>query len=394
MSWQPSGEPPEYPSLEERMPELRGAPAPLAAVAQGTPRPMRAVTQPGQSRNYDLKHAGERIKGERERRLENAKHRVPYGISFLDDAFGGLMPHDVVLVTARSGQGKTELASMILENSARSGKRVLGIPLEAEPDELERRIKYRLLAQAFYASARANWGDVHLSYQDWMQGELEDVLGPFEDTVNESFQHDVGANLVTCYRGEAFTEHDLAAVVEATHQDFDMCVLDHLHYVDFESGDKAGNEGLSQLCKRIRDLSLLVGKPFIVVCHVRKAKQEARRFRALMPELEDIHGAQDVTRMATRAVAIGRAPFDHDTWWMRPTLMEVLKNRPGGGRAEGWVAKVTFDTRKGAYGDKYEIGRVGAGKSGEEWFKVTKAPRWAKSCSHLNEQQQQLGGST
>ena len=371
----PLSEPPDW-SIDDR-PELREARA-----AAPTQR-MRAAAAPA-ARAYDLEPAERRIAGERAARRAMAKRVMPFGISFLDDALGALLPHDVVLLTARSGAGKTELASMISENAARRGRRVLMIALEAEARELERRIKYRMLVQEFWRGGYS-LGDANLSYRDWYMFRLDHVLGPLEDEIDQRFARDIGSNLTTVYRGEEFTEQDLSRVVESTHQDFDMCVLDHLHYVDSDERDE--NHALKQLTKRIRDLALLVAKPFVVVVHVRKADARAGRFKPLMPTLEDIHGASDVTRMATRAVAIGPAGFDPDKWWMRPTFMKILKDRPGGGLAEYWVAKVDFDARSGSYADQYELGRIGMGKTGEEWFRVTKAPSWAKGCAHLSKQE-------
>src|SRR3954469_17207692 len=90
---------------------------------------------------------------EREERQRHAKARLRFHVSFLDDCIRGILPNDLVLLGAPSGVGKTDLALHIATSNAREGKRVTYLALEAEPRELERRTKFRIMSELAWAQA-------------------------------------------------------------------------------------------------------------------------------------------------------------------------------------------------------------------------------------------------
>ena len=89
--------------------------------------------------------AAERVTNERPERAELVGRQLSYGIQFLDDILRGILPHDLILLGASTGAGKTEAAKQIAMHNALLGKRVHYFALEAEPKEIERRVKYALL---------------------------------------------------------------------------------------------------------------------------------------------------------------------------------------------------------------------------------------------------------
>ena len=73
-----------------------------------------------------------------------------------------------MLIGAETGAGKTALATAIAKNNANAGRRVYYIALEAEPKEIERRIKYELITEF---AARDNLPEKYdLTYVDWYRG--------------------------------------------------------------------------------------------------------------------------------------------------------------------------------------------------------------------------------
>ena len=61
------------------------------------------------------------------------------------------------------------------------------------------------------------------------------------------------------------------------------------------SDDPNENRAVKNIVKRIRDVSLAIGVPVIVVAHLRK---KDRIPRPLAPDLDDFHGASDITKIA------------------------------------------------------------------------------------------------
>ncbi len=322
----------------------------------------------------DIGTTGQRLEGERPERLANAKRIIPFGVTFLDDLLGGLMPHDLVVLTARAGAGKTQLASTIAEGGARSGRRVLAMFLEAERAENERRMKYRALAQAYAQGSQERAASREparvLSYGAWMRGELEDVLGGLDATAERELATSMGSRLRTIYRGSSFTLEDTERVMVAMQEHVDLFVLDHLHYVDV-ADEENENKAVTAVMVKLRDLSLRLGKPVLLVAHLRKED----KMRSLVPSLADLHGSSNVTKIATRVLTLAPAPIDGKNWHLAPTFIQVLKDRLDG--ATSLVAKVLYDKTSGMYRDAYQLGRIVREGSAEVWERIEDMPFWA-----------------
>jgi len=328
-----------------------------------------------------------RLAGERERRLAEARNILPFGVSFLDDALRGMLANDLVLLTARPGAGKTQLASTIAELAATTGRRVLGFFLEASRSEIERRMKYRALAQTYVdgvnARAARDPGTVRrtISFGAWMRGELEDLFGAdVEAEIDRALASHLGSRLRTVYRGASFTLDDTERVMVAMQDQVDLFVVDHLHYVDVEDEQ---NEARAQtlIMSKLRDLALRLGKPVLLVVHLRK--EDGRP--ALVPGLRELAGSGNITRVATHVIALAPAPHDGKNWNLAPTYMQVLKDRMDG--ATPLVARVVFDKATGTYREQYELGRIVRKGHEESWEQIDTLPHWARHARSRNAQE-------
>ena len=189
-----------------------------------------------------FKSAAERLRGEEEDRRRLVSRSLKFGVRFLDDALAGILPHDLILVGAYTGAGKTALVSLIAQENVRAGKRVHYFALEAEPNEIERRLKYRALVDRFYADHRVTPDEKdRLNYRDWYWGRLDDVLGRYESDV-EDWGATESATLSTYYRGTSFTGDELERLFRAIQDQTDLVILDHLHYVDTDGEDHVYDE--------------------------------------------------------------------------------------------------------------------------------------------------------
>lgn len=322
----------------------------------------------------DFKSSAERVKGEKEQRLEYRERSLQYNNAFLDDYLRCILPHDLILIGARTGVGKTELARNIGASNARKGKRVFYFALEAEPNEIERRTKYEILASLVAKRARHHLSG--MNYADWYRGDLESVCGEFNAEAERLLAEDY-STLHTYYRGAKFDHEDIRKLFLSIQSQADLIILDHLHYVDIE--DENENRGFKKTVKMIRDVALGIGRPVILVAHLRKATGDRKN---PVPEMEDFHGSSDIGKIATRAIMIAPArsvpASDHFT---ANTFFSIPKDRVGG--ALGAVALCPFDMRRKRYADQYTLGRINGGEFEE--FKKLEAPRWAKNHQPINE---------
>ena len=313
-----------------------------------------------------------RVAGERAQRLEMAKHALAYQITYLDDCLRAILPHDLVLVGAPTGLGKTEMSLGIAMANAVTGKRVAYFALEAEENELERRTKYKFIVSTCRRLAVP--GYLELSYTDWLLGKCEHIIGDVDQQANQFLLSKL-SGLRTFYRGQRFDQADLRREIELIHAEVDMIIIDHLHYIDYDEDDSE-TKGIGDTVKTIRDVSLRIGKPIILVAHLRKKNPMAKQ---LVPSIDDFHGSSNITKICTQAITIERASkieLPDMKWWQAPTFMSILKDRRLG--APPYVALLMFDKRTGSYETNYTLGRLTDG--GTKWEQVAPgdAPMWAK----------------
>lgn len=313
--------------------------------------------------------APDRLDDELAERLADDARALRYYHAFLDDCLRALLPTDLVLLGAPTGLGKTDLALNIATSNAFNGKRAHYFALEAEPRELERRTKFALLSKEVYA---AKLEDRHrMNYADWRLGRLEAICGQFNEKVRAQFDKHLRP-LWTFYRGNKFDAQDLERQVLAVHERTDLIVIDHLHYIDAQT-DRNEAEAIGATVKTIRDLSLNVGKPVILIAHLRKKEQGSKR---LIAGLDDFHGSSNITKICTQAITIERCHVVQPSkWFLAPTFMTVLKDRRSG--APPFVALSNFDRRTKSYQGHYTLGRLTKGGSDWEQVPATDKPEWA-----------------
>ncbi len=318
--------------------------------------------------------ASSALEGSAARHAAKWKRGIPITIEFLDRAFGGLFPTDLLLVGSETGVGKTEILCAIAAAIAQCGRRVRYFALEAYENEITDRLKYReLLRVAFPALHRAG---VEPYFDDYVNGHpvLQELLAPYEAEVNALLKPTLD-NLFVEYRMSNFTVEDFVAIAEDTELDTDVFILDHLHYVD--SPEDNENKGLTKILQSISDVAQRLGKAVLLAAHVRKNVDP--RKRRVIPRLEDFQGTSNIPKIVTKALMLARVPPDMVPPsmfpYLRPTFMEVQKYRQDGGRT-GSLGVVEFNLKTGRYADTFQLGRI----EGEKFEPIAIAdwPHWAK----------------
>jgi len=316
--------------------------------------------------------AADRVLGEATARLEEGKKILPYGIKYLNDCMGGILPSDVVLLGAGSGVGKTEAARICAIHVAKEKKLdVHYFALEAENDEIERRTKFGLMGQ-WYREEHPGTPKGVISYRNYRFNRLEVELAPYVKRAEEVFRRDY-ETLHTYYAVKGyFGIEDLEREIYRIRGKTSLVILDHLHYVDLEGKDE--NREMTRLVKTIKFMSNSLGVPFILVCHLKKDDKKGRR--DLVPDQADYHGSSNIVKICTQAIMIAPAwgfVSTHAKGQGVPTFMKAVK-----GRVDGSTVYFTgvgfFDYATNGYTDNYCVGRIC--RDGSKWTPAAEFPPW------------------
>ena len=310
---------------------------------------LAAGTGAGIPAAHSFKPSSSRLVGERVERLKNAEAILTFGVPYLDHSLGGITRGDLVLLGAKSGVGKTSLATITALANCQQNRRVHYFALEAEEREIERRMKFQIIADLYYSTRMRR---IPIRYQDWYNGLLDEELGSLEDEAERTLT-DALANLSTYYRNESFTSADFREQFEAITGETDLVILDHFHYIDDD--DKDENKSAKHSVKQIRDCVLRARKPVIIVAHVRKSD---RRNDTLIPTLEDFHGSSDIPKIATKAIMIAPAydvPSPDSHLW--PTYVMAAKCRTDMSVTR-YASLLLYNTRQNNYDPGYTLGRL------------------------------------
>ncbi len=310
-----------------------------------------------------------RSEKERTLRVENGKDVLTFGVPFLDECLGGIFKNDLIVLGAKTGFGKSQLATLIAMENAKRGKRVHYFALEAEEYEIERRIKYQFIADKFFSLQTRP--PIKLNYMDWYYGRLDSHLGLIEDEAQRSL--DTLSNLNVYYRNGDFDIKEFERIAMGIKAETDLLIVDHLHYFDHDDRDE--NKAVKDIVKRIRDVALISGKPVILIAHVRKGD---KRVKQLIPDIEDFHGSSDIGKIATKALTIAPC-YDEAIKGLRKTYFQTLKCRVDGAR-QGMTGLLAFNLTHHKYERPYYLGKVSSDGAEFKPFSFGEMPDWATNA--------------
>lgn len=334
--------------------------------------------------NFKLRHVDDQIR------------RVPFGVQFLDDALKAIMPRDLILIGARTGCGKTQLATSIALKASQIINNVHFFALEAEKHEITDRMVYSEIAGEFYRRGlNRKFPKVVMRYQDWRTGDIPEkgLLDELEPWAIKQVQTKT-LGLEIHYRDRNFTVDDFVKHVDhLEQQQARLIIVDHLHFFDFLKGERE-MEGLQRAVKKIREAVMDKGIPVILLAQLRKGAG-----RAKMPEIEDLHGHSDIAKAATAVLLLSKAERAQEEktngkGGQQETMDLKLKPTPGkvltylhlakarhAGDAQDYAGVLTFDLTSGTYDREYLLAQVPA--VGEPRLLNAKGemPRWARNAT-------------
>lgn len=300
----------------------------------------------------------------------NTAEALRFGIDFLDDALGGIFQEDLILVGAPSGIGKTQLCCNIAMANLEMGKRVHYIALEASDFEIERRMKYPLVMERFFADiARPR---IKVNFADWYLGKHTVEMAAYEQSAAEYFET-AFTNLFTFYKGDRFGLNELIESVVGCADETDLIIIDHVHYFDFDDDNE--NRAIREIAKTVRTLALEQLKPIILVAHLRKGDKYTPD---LVAGLEEFHGSSDLYKIATKVITLSPGKVTPEGNY--ETFFRVPKNRFNGS-ATRYVGRELFSPKKGCYErGRYELTWSDQKRSdGFEMLELSLHPEWSRS---------------
>jgi len=294
---------------------------------------------------------------------------LPLPFPFLEDFIISILPTELVLVGAKSGVGKSEFLTQMALRWGKT-KRVAFLALEAEPEEIEQRILYKIYADLYLRDKSRNHG-THFDFRRYRLGLMNAELEKYDMKAQVLFEEQT-RNLFTHYmQKSSFTIIDLIDLMDDVRANCDVCIIDHLHYFDM-MGARSDMEGMRDLMRRIREINLGSGIPFVCAAHLRKDNL------SLMPSLDDFMGSSDIAKIATTAIMIAPKPEGYNSATnTATTLMSVPKLRGGGGTKI--VAELEFSLTYQRYLPSYTLSLVSQKGDKIHAIEREKYPKWAKT---------------
>lgn len=311
---------------------------------------------------------GSTIQNEKKLRRDLVQRGLPFGVSFLDAAFRTILPHDLVLVGARTGAGKTELLTTIARTNALKGTKVAFFALEAEENEIERRMKYSLLIRAY---KQYNPNDVtQFNFRDWFYGDYDAILASYEDKITQELS--TLDNLMIFYRKSEFSVDDFEKKVMAIKDEVQLIVVDHIHIFDLFGVNE--NRELSNVIKRIKDLVQLTGKPVVLAGHLRKSAN--KQFAPIIGDESEFMGSSDLSKIVTKAIMLSSDPHaEGPDPNVSATLVRAVKFRMFGSVTR-YLGQCFFNTDTNEYLSDYHVVQLEPDERSYKYLEGDKIPSW------------------
>jgi replicative DNA helicase len=262
-----------------------------------------------------------------------------FGVPFLDDFLGGIMPEDLIIISAPTGCGKTEMAVQIAYHNAH--KKVLLIALEADREEIENRSFFRIISKLYWSDSEHRRPRGFMSYRDYLQNTIN--LSQYEPEAIKIYKSRPVPEVL--YRDAEFTMNHLTQAVMGTN--YDLIILDHLDYFDMEQ-DVSENESMSNLMKLLRGINDTKKTPIVAISHVRKTQGKVK-----MPSLDDLHGSSNKAKQAKTVIMLSPDKENYIDGRRFATYIQVLKSRYG--TSGSIVAHQLFDVGLNSYEDTYTL---------------------------------------
>lgn len=280
-----------------------------------------------------------------ERRDRDISNICRYWINILDQYLWGIIENELVVIWAWSWIGKTELSWGIAMHNAMRGKKVALLSLEWDIWE----IIYRYVQREINKKRKSDfikWPEYRLNLKN---------VNKAEDEIIEDIPQELEDNLMIFDKSFIPDRKKLLELMRDMHDKVDLFVIDHLHYLDYGSDERAG---ITDIVKWVKEMTEIMKVPVVLVSHLRRDHDKNGK----MPTKSDLHGSSNIEKNANTVILL--TPEDQNDWiedanpwdsaYLRWTKIIVDKNRTG--MPVPAIFNTTFDLRTKTYLEwpKYE----------------------------------------
>jgi replicative DNA helicase len=306
---------------------------------------------------------------------EDGKRTLKFGISCLDEMFFGIKPSDLIVITADSSIGKTEIASSIACNIAKSGKKVYFFALESYCREIERRINFKLAAKEYYSDPNRHKGML-VNFALYENNDIDARFKPYAIKGEQECERIYKNNLKIVHRtSEGYNVDDFVADFMDLSVQADVVIVDHIGYFD-QPFNMNEYQSLSYAAKKINEVVNIHKVPVICISHVNR---QFINSNMIVPDMRHLHGSSNIAKEATKILTIATSDTVSDSKHLHPTYMYHAKGRSLG-EAKKYVVELDYDSRSNEYGKYYHICKIDRSKENKTYLHGEEIPSWAKSA--------------
>ena len=269
-----------------------------------------------------------------DRNRVNIDNICKYGIPMLDNYLGWILPSELVVIWADPWVGKSEIAYLIAIENAMRWKKILLLSLEWDLQE----IALRHLQREINKFATIKTADYRFNLTD-----LTDI----EYQAFERISDKVKNNLLIYNKKQIPDLIFVKNLIEATKDNIDMIIIDHLHYIQIEWENE--NRVIWEIMRELKTITDIIKKPIILMSHLRKrdTKQD--------PEIYDLYWSSNVSKEATTILLVSRMNHSLENWipWVNEDDKRYSKTKISVRKSRIWLPLSNFETLFDRYKKEY-----------------------------------------
>lgn len=246
---------------------------------------------------------------------EKEESFIKYSIPWLNEMLGGIFKETFTVFGADTGCGKSEILSQTAIQACMEGKKVVYFDFENDDaDFILRRV---------YAETAIQRNKPFSKIDQIKENNPDDFyqnLARITDSIK---------GLLTVYNNKKVLNiHEfLNFLYQLEDQNFDLIVVDHLHYFDFIT-KQSQHEQITEVMMKLRDVTKNRKIPVICASHLKQ-----RTTKKTPPDNYDLFGSSNIAKIAKNVVLLSK---DDE----KNTLIQITKNRDGQSLGE---IKATFN---------------------------------------------------
>lgn len=231
------------------------------------------------------------IKAMEERRSIDVTTVVKYGIPAIDRFLWGILPSELVIISAETGKWKTEFAMNIAITNAERWKKVLLLALEGDMSEIPLRYLQQKMSDMF-PQQKIKTVDYRFN--------TDPILRDVEDVAYENIPDAILENIKFYNKVNIPDLQTVKDVIMSSRDYFDVFVLDHINYVQYEG--ESETRALWDIMRELKTVTDIIKKPIVLMSHVRKKQNGKDNSRELTND--DLYGSSNISKEATTIIFV------------------------------------------------------------------------------------------